>query len=191
MNDQVEATSKQLADIGDIAENAITQAREQVEQVRASVAASDKLSQARKRAAKAARKAQHVAAERSAELSAEASTRGKAAAKKGAKKGEQALGRALDVTRERGSDALLSALATEPGKRLAGTPAGTALKSKLTARRRRRKKLLLLVVANAGGVIAFKQLRSRRLGEPSETPSPAPLPTDTAASKLAETPPLS
>ena len=183
MNDQVQANGKQLAEV---AESAVTQAREQAEHVRASLAASDKLSQARQRATKAARKAQKVAAKRGAELSAEAGTRGKAAAKKG----EQALERAIDVTRERGSDALLSALATEPGKRLAGTPAGTALKSKLTARRRRRKKLLLLVAANAGGVIAFKQLRSRRAAEASDTLSAAPAPIDTAAAKPAETPPL-
>jgi hypothetical protein len=187
VNDQVQANGKQLAEV---AESAVTQAREQAEHVRASLAASDKLSQARQRATKAARKAQKVAAKRGAELSAEAGTRGKAAAKKGAKKGEQALERAIDVTRERGSDALLSALATEPGKRLAGTPAGTALKSKLTARRRRRKKLLLLVAANAGGVIAFKQLRSRRAAEASDTLSAAPAPIDTAAAKPAETPPL-
>jgi hypothetical protein len=168
VNDQVEATGKQLAEV---AENAVAQAREQAEQVRANLAASDKLAQARKRAGKAAKKAQQAAAERGAELGAEASTRGKAAAKKGAKKGEQALERALDATRERGSDALLSALSTDPGKRLAGTPAGSALKSKLTARKRRRKKLMLLVIANAGGAIAFKQLRSRRAGEPAAAPT--------------------
>jgi hypothetical protein len=186
VNDQVEATGKQLAAV---AENAVGQAREQAEQVRANLAPSDKLAQVRKRATKAAKKAQQVAAERGAELGAEASTRGKAAAKKGAKKGEHALERAIDVTRERGSEALLSALATEPGKRLAATPAGSALKSKLTARKRRRKKLMLLLVANAGGVIAFKQLRSRRLGGPVDAPSPAPTPTETPASIPSETPP--
>lgn len=187
MNDQVEATGKQLAAV---AENAVGQAREQAEQVRANLAPSDKLAQVRKRATKAAKKAQQVAAERGAELGAEASTRGKAAAKKGARKGEHALERAIDVTRERGSDALLSALATDPGKRLAATPAGAALKSKLTARKRRRKKLMLLLVANAGGVIAFKQLRSRRRPEdPVDVPSPPPSPTETAASTPSQTPP--
>jgi hypothetical protein len=113
VNDQVEATGKQLAGV---AENALVQTRE----------------------------------------------RASRAAKKGAQKGEHAIERAIDATRERGSDALLSALATEPGKRLAGTPAGTALKSKLTARKRRRKKILLLLIVNAGGVVAIKQVRARR-----------------------------
>lgn len=122
-------------------------------------------------------KARQRAAKRGAEFGAEATTRGKVAAEKAAQIGEQALERALDATRERGSEALLSALATDPGKRLAGTPAGAALKSKLTARKRRRKKLMLLLLASAGGVIAVKQIRSRRAEDASEVASP----TDTAA----------
>ena len=154
-----------------------------------------------------------MAAARSAELSAEASARGKALAKKGAKKGELALERAVEVTkehsaevlqtarergaealvaaRERGAEALLSALETEPGKRLAETPAGGALKSKLNARKRRRKKLLLLLIVNAGGVVVFSQVRQRRAAaqaQASQAPA-APAPTEVAASTQAETVP--
>ncbi len=177
MNDQVEATGKQVADV---ASNALAQAREQADQVRAHLAASDKLTEARNRATKAAKKAQQAAAERGAELGAEASTRGKAAAKKG----EHALERAIEATRERGSDALLSALATDPGKRVASTPAGSALKSKLTARKRRRKKLLLLLIASSGGAIAFQQVRSKHAGDQGEAaPAPTPMPTETVVAK--------
>jgi hypothetical protein len=169
VNDQVEAAGKQLSDA---TEKAVTHARQ--------------------RAAKAAKTAQKAAADRGAELSAEASTRSKALAKKGAKKGEQALERAIDATRERGADALLaarerggeallSALESEPGKRVAGTPAGAALKSKLTARKRRRKKILLLLVANAGGAIAFQQIRSRREAARASVADAAPDPTDVQA----------
>ncbi len=177
MNDQVEVAGKQVVAV---TENALAQAREQADQVRAHLAASDKLAEARKRATKAAKKAQQAASERGAELGAEASTRGKAAAKRG----EHALERAIEATRERGSDALLSALATDPGKRVASTPAGSALKSKLTARKRRRKKLMLLLIASSGGAIAFQQVRSRRAGHQGEEAAvPTPMPAETAVAK--------
>ena len=169
VNDQVEAAGKQLSEA---TEKAVTHAR--------------------KRAAKAAKTAQKVAAERGAELGAEASTRSKALAKKGAKKGELALERAIDATRERGADALLaarerggeallSALESEPGKRVAGTPAGAALKSKLTARKRRRKKILLLLAANAGGAIAFSRCAAGARQPGQMQADPAPDPTDVQA----------
>ena len=63
---------------------------------------------------------------------------------------------------EKGSEALLAALETDAGKQIAATAAGTALKSKLTARKRRRRRVLLLVIVDIGGAVAFKQLRAKR-----------------------------
>jgi hypothetical protein len=104
------------------------------------------------------------------------------ARKTAAKKGEQA----LEVARERGGELLLSALETDPGKKLAGTQAGTALKSKLTARKRRRRKIALILAINAGGAVAFKQLRARKSGDAAASsydvgvPASTP-PTETVA----------
>jgi hypothetical protein len=187
VSDQLDTTGKTVASA---AEGAAAQVREQAEAAIASIAASDRLAKAKKTAGKNAKKVQKEAAKRSHHLTEEAAARGKAAAHHAsaeAKKRSSAAiagapavakaarkkgGSALDAARERGGEVLLSALDTDPGKRIASTHAGTALKSKLTARRRRRRKLALLVIVNAGGAIAFKQLRSRKnADDAAPTPS--------------------
>ena len=198
MSDQTQDTGKQVTGA---AESAVAQVKEQAEAVLASIAASEKLASAKKQA----RKVQTQAAKRGQEFSDEAASRGRAAARQASheakkrgsaalasapvvaagarKKGEQA----FEVARERSGEALLSALATDAGKRLAATGAGTALKSKLTARKRRRRKLLLLIIANAGGAAAFRQLRAKRAAS-AEAGDATPFATPTPR-KIAETPP--
>jgi hypothetical protein len=131
-----------------------------------------------KRLSSAATSTGKAAAKRGSELGAEAAVLGKAAATKG----EQALERAIEVSLEHGSDALLTALSSEPGKRLAATAPGAALKSKLTGRRRSRKKILLVVLVNAGVIVVLQQVRRRRAAasaaEPTSTTQPTP--TETA-----------
>jgi hypothetical protein len=178
VSDQTEAASKKLSAV---AEGAASQVKDQAEAVLASIASSDQLAKAKK----SARKVQKQAAKRGHELTEEAATRGKAAArqasdearkrsqaaiagapavaaaarKSATKKGEQV----LEVALERGGELLLSALETDPGKRLASTQAGGALKSKLT-RSKRRRKIALLLALNGAGAVAFKQLRARKNG---------------------------
>jgi hypothetical protein len=187
VSDQSEAAGKKLSGL---AEDAATQVKDQAEAVIASIASSEQVTKAKKRA----RKVQKQAAKKGLELGEEAKKRGQAAIasapavaaaarKSAAKKGEHA----FEVARERGGELLLSALESDPGKRLANTPAGGALKTKLT-RKRRRRKLALLLALNGAGAVAFKQLRARKsesvsassydvgVGVPAATP-----PTETVA----------
>jgi hypothetical protein len=178
VSDQTEAASKKLSAV---AEGAASQVKDQAEAVLASIASSEQLAKAKK----SARQVRKQAAKKGLELTEEAATRGKAAARQASdearkrsqaaiagapavaaaarktatKKGEQV----LEVARERGGELLLSALETDPGKRLAGTQAGGALKSKLT-RSKRRRKIALLLALNGAGAVAFKQLRARKNG---------------------------
>ena len=178
MSDQTEAASKKLSTV---AEGAASQVKDQAEAVLASIASSEQLAKAKK----SARLVRKQAAKKGLELTEEAATRGKAAARQASdearrrsqaaiagapavaaaarktatKKGEQV----LEVARERGGELLLSALETDPGKRLASTHAGGALKSKLT-RSKRRRKIALLLALNGAGAVAFKQLRARKNG---------------------------
>ena len=182
MSDPIEATSQQVTGL---AESAAAQVREQAEALRAGLVAAQPVAKAKletqgRKLQKQTQKLQKLAVERGHELTEEAASRGKKAAGQASKeakkrsaaavasapavaaaarkKGEHA----LEVARERGGEALLTALDTDAGKRLASTGAGTALKSKLTARKRRRRKLVLLLALNAGGAVAFKQLRAKR-----------------------------
>jgi hypothetical protein len=212
VSDQTEAATKKLSEV---AEDAAAQVKDQAEAVIATIASSEQLANAKKQARKVQKKAAkrgqelgEIAVKRGQELGEEAAVRGKAAAKvaskeakkrgqaaiagapavaasarkSAAKKGEQA----LDLARERGGELLLSALETDPGKKIAGTQAGTALKSKLTARKRRRRKIALLLAINAGGAVAFKQLRARKSGDAAASsydvgvPASTP-PTETVA----------
>jgi hypothetical protein len=197
VSDPTEAAGKKLSGI---AEDAATQVKDQAEAVIASIASSDQLAKAKK----SARKLQKQAAKKGLELSEEAATRGKAAArlaseeakkrgqaaiasapavaasarKSAAKKGEQA----LEVARERGGELLLSALESDPGKRLANTQAGGALKSKLT-RKKRRRKIALLLALNGAGAVAFKQLRARKSESPSASPYDIGVPASASATE--------
>jgi hypothetical protein len=162
------------------AESAAARVREQAEAVHDSIASARPAGKPKRKA----RKAHKQAVKSGHHLSEEAAARGRKAAKKASeearKRGEAALAaapvvaskagkkarkkgeRALEVARDKGGEALLSALESDPGKRLTATPAGAALKAKLTARKRRRRRLLLITIAGAGGAIVFKQQRSGR-----------------------------
>ncbi|MCW2549802.1 MAG: hypothetical protein JWN96_4262 [Mycobacterium sp.] len=200
MSDQTEAAGKKLSGL---AEDAATQVKDQAEAVIASIASSEQVAKAKT----SARKVRKQAAKKSLELSEEAAARGKKAARHASeeakKRGQAAIAsapavaasarksaakkseHALEVARERGGELLLSALETDPGKRLANTQAGGALKTKLT-RKRRRRKIALLLALNGAGAVAFKQLRARKsesasassydVGVPASTP-----PTETVA----------
>jgi hypothetical protein len=176
VSDQTDASGKKLSGL---AEDAATQVKDQAEAVIASIASSDQVAKAKK----TARKVRKQAAKKGLELSEEAAVRGKAAARHASdeakKRGQAAIAsapavaasarksaakkseHALEVARERGGELLLSALESDPGKRLANTQAGSALKTKLT-RKRRRRKIALLLALNGAGAIAFKQLRARK-----------------------------
>ncbi len=214
MSDQTEAAGKKLSEVAD---TTATQVKDQADSLIATVAASPQLAKAKKGASKAQQKAAKRGQELGEELtvrgkaaakqaSSEAKKRGKAAAQAASaeakklrkeaaagapvvaaaarKKGEHA----LESARDKGGELLLSALESDPGKRVAGTHAGAALKSKLTARKRRRRKIALLLALNAGGFIAVKQLRARR-DEPAGAPefagsnsaAPVATPTETVA----------
>ena len=194
MSEQTEAAGKKLSGI---AEDAATQVKDQAEAVIASIASSDQLAKAKK----SARKVQKQATKKGLELSEEAATRGKAAARHASdeakKRGQAAIAgapavaasarksaakkseHALEVAQKRGGELLLSALESDPGKRLVNTQAGGALKTKLT-RKRRRRKIALLLALNGAGAVAFKQLRARKgdsatassydVGIPASTP---------------------
>jgi hypothetical protein len=138
-----------------LAEDTATQVKDQAEAVIASIASSEQVAKAKKSARKVQRQA--------------------------AKKSEHA----FEVARERGGDLLLSALESDPGKRLANTPAGGALKTKLT-RKRRRRKLALLLALNGAGAVAFKQLRARK----SESVSASSYDVGAGAGVPASTPPI-
>jgi hypothetical protein len=178
VSDQTEAAGKKLSAV---AEDAASQVKDQAEAVIATIASSEQLAKAKKNA----RKVQKKAAKRGFELSEEAAIRGKAVARHASeeakKRGQAAIASApavaasarksatktgehvLEVARERGGELLLSALDTDPGKRLTSTQAGGALKSKLT-RKKRRRKIALLLALNGAGAVAFKQLRARKNG---------------------------
>jgi hypothetical protein len=178
VSDQTEAAGKKLSGVG---EDAASQVKDQAGAVLASIASSEQLAKAKM----SARKVQKQAAKKGLELSEEAATRGRAAARQAseeAKKRSQAAiasapavaaaarktaskkgEKALEAARERGGELLLSALESDPGKRLASTQAGGALKSKLT-RKKRRRKIALLLALNGAGAVAFKQLRAHKNG---------------------------
>jgi len=156
------------------------QAAQQATEQQATMVAQAQQRRSRKQADEARRQAD-AARQRAALLAEQAAKRGRAARAAAARQARAGVDTAVTRAMSASEDALLSALDTPAGKRLAATGPGAALAAKVAPRRRRPWPLLALALL--GGGVAFAVVRRR-----SAAPAPRFEPAPTAASPAPVTP---